>query len=310
MPNKTDVSQINRYTIFGFCAIILWSANVALIRSISEQMGPITGGGAAYLAGGIIAVIRLFLKHPLKSIKEVPLNYLFGCGGLFLIYTISLFLAVGLANNRVQSIELGLVNYLWTPLTIVFSIFILSVKADYKLIPGTLLALFGIFSVMTKADSVSFASFAANFMNNPAAYIFGFTAAITWGLYSNLARLWGDPKAIGVVPLFVLITGIIITIIGLLITEKNQFEVKTAAEIIMFGLITVCSYVFWDMAMQQGEIILVASCSYFIPFFSTVVSCIYLKTIPGINVWSGCVFIIAGSLLSWHSVVGKESYKK
>jgi drug/metabolite transporter (DMT)-like permease len=274
-------------------------------------MGPIIGGGSAYIAGGVIAVIRLFLKEgSLKRIKEIPLNYLFGCGGLFLIYTLSLFLAVGLADNRVQSIELGLVNYLWTPLTILFSIFVLSIKADYKLIPGTIFALFGIFLVMNSNGSISFASFAANFMSNPAAYIFGFIAAITWGLYSNLAKLWGDPKAIGAVPLFVLITGIILTISGLLMTERNQFEIKTIVEIVIFGLITVCSYVFWDMAMQRGEIILVASCSYFTPFFSTVVSCIYLKTIPGINVWSGCVFIIAGSLLSWRSVAGKESYKK
>ncbi len=296
MPNKIN---INRYTVFGLCAIILWSSTVALVRSISDQAGPHTVGGEAYLAGGIIAVVRLFFKHPLKSIKEVPKNYLFGCGGLFLIYTLSLFLAVGLANNRIQSIELGLVNYLWTPLTILFSIFILSVKADYKLIPGTLLALFGVFFVMTKPDSVSYASFCANFISNPAAYIFGFTAAITWGLYSNLARRWGNPNAIGVVPLFVLITGIILTISGLLITENNRFEIKTVAEIVLLGLTTVFAYIFWDLAMQQGEIILVAAASY-----------IYLKTIPGINVWSGSIFIIVGSLLSWRSVAGKESYKK
>jgi drug/metabolite transporter (DMT)-like permease len=274
-------------------------------------MGPIIGGGAACIAGGVITVSRLILKESLlKRIKEVPLNYLFGCGGLFLIYTLSLFLAVGLADSRAQSLELGLVNYMWTPLTIVFSIFILSIKANYKLIPGTFFALFGIFLVINSNGSISLASFAENFMSNPAAYIFGFIAAITWALYSNLARLWGEPKAIGVVPLFVLITGIVLTIIGALMTDINHFEIKTVAEILIFGLITVCSYVLWDMAMLQGEVILVASCAYFIPFFSTVISCIYLKIIPGINVWGGCVFIIAGSLLSWRSVTGKESYKK
>ena len=307
MPNKIN---INRYTIFGFCAIILWSASVALIRSISEKLGPILGGGAAYLIGGVIAATRLLLKHPVKSIKNVPKNYMFGCGGLFLIYTLSLFLTVGLADNRAQAIELGLINYLWVPLTILFSVFILSVKADYKLIPATLIALFGIFLVINSAGAISLSSFIDNFTGNPAAYIFGFTAAITWGLYSNLARRWGDPDAIGIVPLFILITGIILTISGLLSAEKNYFEIKTLIEIIILGLATIFAYVFWDMAMQQGEIILVASASYFIPFFSTLVSCIYLKTIPGINVWSGCVFIIAGSLLSWRSVSGKETYKK
>jgi drug/metabolite transporter (DMT)-like permease len=60
--------------------------------------------------------------------------------------------------------------------------------------------------------------------------------------------------------------------------------------------------VFWDIAMREGDLVLVASCSYLTPFFSTVVSCIYLRVWPGPSLWLGCLLIIAGSFLSWRSI--------
>ena len=47
---------------------------------------------------------------------------------------------------------------------------------------------------------------------------------------------------------------------------------------------------------------LVASCSYLTPFFSTVVTCLYLRVQPGPTLWMGCGLIIAGSFLSWRSI--------
>ncbi|MCX5735162.1 MAG: hypothetical protein NTW68_12655, partial [candidate division NC10 bacterium] len=41
--------RADRNTILGFCAILLWSVTVALARSISEQIGPLTAGAAVYL---------------------------------------------------------------------------------------------------------------------------------------------------------------------------------------------------------------------------------------------------------------------
>ena len=36
----------------GLGAILLWSATFAVARSLSEQIGPLTAGAAAYLIGG------------------------------------------------------------------------------------------------------------------------------------------------------------------------------------------------------------------------------------------------------------------
>ncbi len=38
----------------GLGAILLWSATFAFARSLSEQVGPLTGGAVAYLIGGCV----------------------------------------------------------------------------------------------------------------------------------------------------------------------------------------------------------------------------------------------------------------
>jgi hypothetical protein len=40
-PKKLPL-QLNRYTLCGFVAILLWSTTIAIIRSLTEQVGPIT----------------------------------------------------------------------------------------------------------------------------------------------------------------------------------------------------------------------------------------------------------------------------
>ncbi len=54
--------------------------------------------------------------------------------------------------------------------------------------------------------------------------------------------------------------------------------------------------------MREGDVVLVASCSYLTPFLSTGVSCMYLRVWLSLSLWVGCVLIIAGSFLSWRSI--------
>ncbi len=78
--------------------------------------------------------------------------------------------------------------------------------------------------------------------------------------------------------------------------------VHVMTEIAFLALATALAYVFWDIAMRDGDVVLVASCSYLTPFFSTVVSCVYLNVWPGLNLWVGCLLIIVGPFLSWRSI--------
>jgi drug/metabolite transporter (DMT)-like permease len=274
-----------------------------LARSISEQVGPLTAGVSVFVAGGVLLMVSLcFESRPLSRLRSLPRAYLFGCGALFLMYTAALFLGLGLATGREQAIEVGLVNYLWPALTILLSLLILSKRARLGLIPGTLLALIGALLVLTQGGSVSWQSLSANVSGNPVAYALGLTAALSWALYSNLTRRWAASDGGGGVPLFVVATGLVFSLLRLLYPEDGAWSVRVVVEIALLGVATALAYLFWDIAMRKGDVVLVASFSYLIPFLATAFGCAYLWVMPGAKLWLGCFFIIGGSLLSWRSV--------
>lgn len=307
MPSVHNKLHIDRNTVLGLCAILLWSTTVALARSISEQIGPLAAGASVYLTAGLLLGCHYFLKErSFRKLLQLPRRYVLGCGTLFVIYTVNLFLALGLAASRRQVLEVGLLHYLWPALTLLFSLVILGARAGVGLFPGTLLALAGVFQVLTHGTSISWRSFALNFLGNPAAYGLALAAAVSWALYSNLTRRWGPPGGSGAVLLFMLVTGTSFLLIRLLRPEAWTWSSGLMVEIALFALATALAYAFWDIAMRAGDLVLVTSCSYLTPFLSTVVSCIYLGVAPGYSLWMGCLLIIAGSLLSWRSMVGKE----
>ncbi len=297
-------------TLGGLLAIVLWSTTVAIARSLSEQLGPLTAGASVYGLCGLVSGARLFLtRGGLLAILRLPGKYLFGCGALFIFYMFGLFAAIGLSSDRVQVLEIGLLNYLWPPLTLLFSLVLLHRRAGWILVPGTGLALAGIFLVLAREGGFTWESFLGNLSDNPAAYALGLGAAVSWALYSNLARRWagGHPK--GAVDLFIPATGVVLIALALAVEPTPEWTLRAVLETVFFGLATYAAYSLWDFAMRQGEVVLVAACSYLTPLLSTLVSVFYLEVSPTRGLWTGCLLLVAGSFLSWISVEGQDPAK-
>jgi len=290
-------------TISGFVAIVMWSTTVALARSTSEQLGPMTAAAGVYSVSGAIALVRLLRSsEKRRQLSQIPLKHLIGCGIPFLSYMIALFLAIGLATSHQQVLEVGLLNYLWPTLTILLSLIILKRKATLWLIPGTLLALAGIFLVLTQGAHVSWQSILRNLSANPVAYALGLVAAASWAIYSNLTRRWAEDKRQGMVDLFLPITAVTLIVIALLTHSEHAWSVRSLLEAGFLGTVTYIAYWSWDTSMRTGNFVLVTAASYLTPFFSTVVSSLYLHVAPTANLWIGCGVLVLGSLLSWASV--------
>lgn len=295
-------------TLSGVMALVLWSATIALSRSLSESLGPLTAATAVYLVGGFFCLLRLFMSGiSLRQLFRIPGNYLIGCGFLFILYTVLLYLAVGLARDRDQALEIGLINYLWPALTLLLSLALLKQQARWWLWPGTAIALMGIFLVMTQGAIISWSAFWGRLHSNPLAYILAFVAAISWALYSNLTRRWAGTGNGGAVELFIPATGFILFSIRLFVTEPTSWNPRATAEMVILGAITALAYALWDVSMRRGNLLLVAACSYFTPLLSTLVSCIYWRVMPGSRLWIGSLMIVVGSLMSWRAVADKES---
>jgi drug/metabolite transporter (DMT)-like permease len=300
---KRTQDIFNLSTAGGLLAILLWSTTFALARSLSEQVGPITGAAAVYLIGGLLCLPRWCVPNQRASlIRGLSWRYVLGCGFLFAFYTVLTYVAVGLAKNREQLLEVALVNYLWPAATILLSIPLLGLKCGPMLFPGTLLALSGVFLVMTQESQVTWRSFWDHWRGNPGAYLLPFFAALSWALYSNLARRWTKPEAGGAVELFVPVTGLVFLTIRFVRPETTAWTPRAMCEAVLLGAITAVAYFLWDAAMRKGNLLLVASCSYFTPLLSTLFSCLYLQVVPSSRIWVGTILIVVGSLLSWRSV--------
>jgi drug/metabolite transporter (DMT)-like permease len=302
-PLEGVIGNLRSGTASGFAAIVLWSTTVALVRSLSEQLGPLTAAAAVYCVGGAIAVIRLRSANGgQERIRDLPPAYLAGCGSLFVSYILLLFLAVGLAEGRQQVLEVGLLNYLWPALTVLLSVMLLKKRASLLLFPATLLALSGVALVLTQGASVSWQSFSRNLADNPIAYSLGLGAAVCWALYSVLARRWAGGKETGAIVLFLPITGGVLLLLCFFADEPRVWSPYTLAEAAFLGLATYLAYALWDSAMRTGNVVLVAAGSYLTPFLSTAVTCAYLAVPTQPSLWVGCSLLVVGSLLSWLSV--------
>lgn len=305
---ERKIPQIDRSTAGGVLAIVLWSTSIAASRSLSEKVGPLTAGVAVYLVGGVFGILgRWRSRASVGRILRLPRKYLAGCGFLFVLYSLLLFLAVGMARDHEQVLEIGLINYLWPALTIWFSLALLQHRAGWALLPGTAIALWGVLCVMTQNRPVSWASFCGHLTGNPAAYSLALAAAVSWALYSNLTRRWSGPGQEGAVALFIPVTGLVLLAIRSFTPEATQWSVPAGLEAGFLGAVTALAYALWESAMRKGNVLLVAVCSYATPLLSTAISCAYLKVAPSPKLWLGCLLIVAGSIISWRSVSDRET---
>lgn len=262
-----------------------------------------TAGAAVYSVSGAIALARLALSPARRDrIGRLPKDYLFCCGLLFVAYMFLLFLAVGLARDRQQTLEIGMLNYLWPALTILFSVPVLGKRAGWLLAPGTGLALSGVFLVLARDASATWASMSGNLASNPVAYVLAVAAGVSWALYSVLTGRWAGGARTGGVDLFLPATALFLLASSAFAGETSAWNARSFAEALFLGGATYLAYEFWDSAMRTGHVVTVAAASYFTPLLSSAASCIYLAVAVGPSFWTGAVLLVAGSLLSWYSV--------
>lgn len=119
---------------------ILWSTMVGLIRGVSEGLGAVGGAAMIYSLSGLLLIFTVGFPN----LRQIPRRYLLAGSVLFVSYEICLALSLGYAASRQQAIEVGMVNYLWPSLTILFAILFNGQKSGWLVIPGLILALLGV----------------------------------------------------------------------------------------------------------------------------------------------------------------------
>ena len=223
--------------------------------------------------------------------------YLWGCGALFVVYEICLSVAVGLADDRSQAMEIGVINYLWPSLTIAFAVLWGQQHARWWLWPGLLICLWGLARVLG-GESFSLSTLWLHVQGNPAAYGMAFAAALLWPSYSLLARRYG--AGFNAVGLFVTWTAIALWLQWLRQdAAPMQWSGSTALQLFLAGALTALGYSCWEHGIQHGKLAVLAAASYFTPVLSALTASLLLQVLPGWSFWQGVVLVTLGSLICW-----------
>ena len=294
-------------TVLGILALVMWSTTVAFSRSLATALGTMTAPALIYGLSGTAGVGWLLATGRWRQTVRLPRAYLFGCGALFVFYTVSLYLALGLAVTDRQAVEVGIINYLWPGLTLVFAVPILGRKARWTLWPGIVVAFAGVALAGAGGTGLSWSGFVENLHARGVPYLLALAAGVSWPLYSNLARKWAGDAPSHAVPCFLLASGCVFLLLRPFFQEETHWTSRTGWELAYMALVpSLLAYSFWDVAMRKGRLVLVAALSYATPLLSTWIACLYLRVPAGWSLWAGCGLVVAGALVCKLSISDEE----
>jgi drug/metabolite transporter (DMT)-like permease len=297
---ETDGAGRNRATLLGFAAIGVWSSLIAVARVLAEDLGPLRSVSWSFSVSAAVGLLLIAGRRGgSRKTFRLPRGYLLGCGSLFVICNLSVCLAVAFADTRRQVVTAGLINYLWPSLTLLLSVPILKARARWSLLaPGVLLAGGGVFFAMGRGAGFSMGDIAASVAAHPLSPSLALVAALSWSFYSNLARRWGAGTDGGGAPLFLVATAPVIWLVRLMAPPEANAEWTSGVvmRLLYVGVLgNGLGYVFWDIAMRRGRMLLVAALSYLVPLLSTIISCVALGVPMGWPLWTACALVIGGA---------------
>lgn len=284
----------NISTLIGLTAVLFWSTNVGLIRSVSESFGAI--GGAALIYS--VAAIILYFTIGLPKFSNIPRSYLWWGGLLFVAYELCFSLSIGYAQNSRQAIEVGMINYLWPTFTLLFAIVFNNIKANLLIVPGCIFALLGICWVVGGDQGFDMLQMWSNLKANPLSYGLAFAAAILWAAYCSVTVK--TSKGNNVVSLFFALAALVLWAKYLIMGEENiVFTYQNTITLIMAAGALGFGYGAWNIGIISGNMTLMAGASYFTPVLSALFAALLLNTSLSFSFWQGVAMVTAGAILCW-----------
>ena len=224
---------------------------------------------------------------------------------LFVSYEICLALSLGYASNRHQAIEVGMVNYLWPSLTIVFAIVFNGQKTNLWVIPGLLISLLGVGWVLGGEQGLHLDEIISNVVSNPLSYGLAFAGAFIWAAYCTVTSKYA--KGHNGITLFVLLTALTLWLKYLFSDQPEMvFSVPVVIKLLMCGVALGFGYASWNIGILHGNVSVLATVSYFTLVLSAALAAVLLNAPLSFSFWQGALMVCAGSLLCWYATRNKQ----
>lgn len=289
-------------TMIGLMAVLLWSGIVGLFRRMSELYGVIGGATLTYTSAAII----LILINGIPKLSDFSRKYLFWGTVFFVGCEFCLALSIGYAQNGRQTIEVGMVNYLWPSLTILSTILFAGKKAKWWIAIGFLLSFVGISWVL--GGGLNWKMMGQNILANPFSYVAALCSASSWAAYCTITVKWADGK--DATSLFFLVISILFWV---RFYQSNEPALHFTGSSIIFllaaGGVLGLGYAVWNIGILYGNVTILAGASYFIPIFSAIISAHLLDTPLSHDFWLGASMVVAGSIVCWLATLNADKVK-
>ncbi|MDY1035760.1 aromatic amino acid DMT transporter YddG [Lelliottia sp. CFBP8978] len=290
-----------RATLIGLAAIVLWSTMVGLIRGVSEGLGPVGGAAMIYTLSGLLCLLTVGFP----DIRRFSKGYLIAGSVLFVSYEICLALSLGYANTRHQAIEVGMVNYLWPSLTIVFAILFNGQKSNLWVVHGLLISLVGVAWVVGGEQGLHIDEIISNIVSNPLSYGLAFAGAFIWAIYCTVTTKYA--KGQNGITLFVLLTALALWLKFAFSDQPEMvFSLPVVIKLLMCGIALGFGYASWNIGILHGNVSVLATTSYFTPVLSAALAAVLLNAPLSFTFWQGALMVCAGSLLCWYATRNKR----
>ena len=295
-PVGTPMDNTARATAIGMMAPMLWGMSVGITRGIAENFGVAGGFFALY----VMATLGLTAVFGIPKLHGWDWRYLVFGVGTANISAMCFIFSLALSSGGHQTMEVGMVNYLWPCMTILFSIAFNGQKAKWWVGIGMLLAFFGVAMVLGGDKGIDIDVLSAHIAENPLSYGLAFLGALTWSLYSSMTRAWSRGK--NPVVIIFAIDALLIGIIWALgigpkpVPNPHGFGY---VGVVMGALATGTGYACWTYGIARGHMTLMAIASYFTPVLSCLFGSIWIGAQLTTSFWTGVMILVCGSIVCW-----------
>ncbi len=295
------LSSGRRATLVGLTAPLCWGMSVGIVRNITEQFGLAAGLALLYVATCIF--LSFFLGRP--KLKAFPRKYLFLGIPTANICSICFALSLYLSDGGQQTVEVGMVNYLWPCLVVLFAVLFNGQKARWWIAPGVVISFIGVMMVLGGEQGIQPAEIMQHIRQNPWSYVLAFCGAVAWAVYSNLTRAWSGGENPTLI-VFLIDTAIFSCLWGAGYGDLSHASFMGWASVVIGAVAVGGSYAAWSFGVTKGNITILAIASYFTPVLSCLFATVWIGAHLDGAFWKGVAVVVIGSLLCWSSTVMRK----
>ncbi|HYF89382.1 DMT family transporter [Azospirillum sp.] len=297
-PALPDRRAVNRATLVGFTAILMW-ATLAPLATLASMVPPFqlvaTSFLLAFLVGSGWTVLRG--DNPLRYFRQPPAAWALGVGGLFGFHFLYF-----MALQAAPPVEANLINYLWPLLIVLFSALLPGERLRACHVGGAVAGLAGTALLIARGGNGGLGSGLSIDPAHLPGYAAALGSAVTWAGYSVLRRRLGQigEAPTDAVSAFCLVTALLSLLCHLALEQTVWPETPAGwGAMLLLGLGPVgAAFFVWDYGVRHGDIRALGALSYLAPLLSTLLLVLFgLAANSGI-IWVSCALIAGGSLLA------------